>query len=318
MVKEKFFGCLLGGAYGDAVGAGVEFLSKKEICQKFPSGVGLTGYRDLGPLSITDDTQQTLAVCEGLAEMVRRDINDAELSQVWLALKRWRARQDLPGYARAPGYTSLAALSEENPGTFDQPLNLSHTCGGVMRAHPIGLYHYRFPVKAFDAGMQSAVITHGSPEAYVPAGLLAATVALTLTGLTLDSAVSHALRIARSRGYAQTNAYRLATEALEADPSSTDIESFGFGSGWDGDESFAMAVHAARRYPTNIVQACSYAAAIDGDSDSVASTTGAIVGSLIGIERMPSVCLQLELARSLMRCAEELYTRSSLALRSVA
>ncbi|MEI7512537.1 MAG: ADP-ribosylglycohydrolase family protein [Candidatus Uhrbacteria bacterium] len=308
MEKFRFIGCLLGGAYGDAVGAGVEFLSRRDIVKKYPDGVGLTGFPGMGIHSITDDTQQTLAVCEGLLEIIRKGVEDPLMDHVWSALKRWRRRQDQPRYSRAPGYTSLTALQEDAPGTFEHPLNSSDSCGGVMRAHPVGLYHHRFPVRAYDAGMQSAVITHGSPEAYVPAGMLAATIALTSAGCTLDTALRHTLRIARARGHVETLAYKMAERALEDDPVLVDIDSYGCG--WDGNESFAMAIHAARRHPGNLVAGCSYAAAIDGDSDSVASTTGAIIGSMLRADQLPRECSALELARSLTRCAESLHQHS--------
>jgi ADP-ribosyl-[dinitrogen reductase] hydrolase len=57
---------LLGGAYGDSLGAEIEFLSLDAIRRKFPDGIS-----DLPPHqglrgAITDDTQMTLFTAEGL------------------------------------------------------------------------------------------------------------------------------------------------------------------------------------------------------------------------------------------------------------
>jgi hypothetical protein len=42
-IRDRFRGCLMGGAVGDALGAPVEFLSRAEFCRRFgPEGV--TGY----------------------------------------------------------------------------------------------------------------------------------------------------------------------------------------------------------------------------------------------------------------------------------
>lgn len=66
-VRERFRGCLLGGAVGDALGAPVEFMSHAEIVRRF----GANGIRDYAPAygmsgAITDDTQMTLFTAEGL------------------------------------------------------------------------------------------------------------------------------------------------------------------------------------------------------------------------------------------------------------
>lgn len=74
--RARVRGCLLGGSVGDQLGAGVEFLSLAEIRARF----GETGISGPGPAygreagRVTDDTQMTLFVAEGLirAEARRR------------------------------------------------------------------------------------------------------------------------------------------------------------------------------------------------------------------------------------------------------
>lgn len=60
-IRNRFLGCLLGGAVGDAMGAPIEFLSRSEILRQF-GGKGVTGYAEAygGIGKITDDTQMTL------------------------------------------------------------------------------------------------------------------------------------------------------------------------------------------------------------------------------------------------------------------
>ena len=59
--QERFRGCLLAGAAGDALGAPVEFMSRAAILRHF-GAAGITafapGYEHVG--AITDDTQMTL------------------------------------------------------------------------------------------------------------------------------------------------------------------------------------------------------------------------------------------------------------------
>ena len=67
VTKERFLGCLLGGAVGDALGAAVEFMCRAQILQQYGEN-GITDYANAygGKGKITDDTQMTLYTAEGL------------------------------------------------------------------------------------------------------------------------------------------------------------------------------------------------------------------------------------------------------------
>ena len=60
MFTDRFSGCLLAGAVGDALGYTIEFMSESAIFRRF----GEEGIRDLelrnGVARISDDTQMTL------------------------------------------------------------------------------------------------------------------------------------------------------------------------------------------------------------------------------------------------------------------
>ena len=65
--RDRFLGCLLGGAVGDALGAAVEFQSRAAIRETF----GPDGITDYAPIygglgRLTDDTQMTLFTAAGL------------------------------------------------------------------------------------------------------------------------------------------------------------------------------------------------------------------------------------------------------------
>ena len=71
---ERYRGCLLGGAAGDALGYPVEFLSRADILMAYGPG-GITEYTlSGGSALISDDTQMTLFTANGLlfAETRRR------------------------------------------------------------------------------------------------------------------------------------------------------------------------------------------------------------------------------------------------------
>ena len=63
---DKFRGCLIGGAAGDALGYAVEFLSESFIRSRFgPEGIREYRLQD-GLARISDDTQMTLFTANGL------------------------------------------------------------------------------------------------------------------------------------------------------------------------------------------------------------------------------------------------------------
>ncbi|MBO0721383.1 MAG: ADP-ribosylglycohydrolase family protein, partial [Blastocatellia bacterium] len=215
---EKFTGCLLGGAVGDALGAAVEFQSIESIRKKYGTA-GITDY-DVAygrRGAITDDTQMTLFTAEGLLRAIANSargglsrpanaIHEAYIR--WLHTQGERSRshfsrneQDgwLIGVSglhsrRAPGNTCLAALRGELMGEMQRPLNQSKGCGGVMRVAPIGLVADN-EEEAFSLACQAAAITHGHPSGYYSAGCFAVIIYYLLSGRSLPDAVELALRI---------------------------------------------------------------------------------------------------------------------------
>ena len=196
--QEKYTGCLLGGAIGDALGAPIEFLSLKEIHEQF----GYDGIKDFHPAygklgAITDDTQMTLFTAEGLLRgLVRfreRGIGGAEIILLHEAYLRWLETQKSPfnnddmsknnGWLmtmealrsrRGPGNTCISSLSSGAP--LGEPLkNDRKGCGTVMRVAPIGLLHD--VDLAYRIGKHSSALTHGHPTASIAAGALCVIIA---------------------------------------------------------------------------------------------------------------------------------------------
>lgn len=66
--KDRVFGALLGVAIGDALGAPVEFMSAAQIREKHGTVREMIGggWLNVKPGEVTDDTQMTLAVAEGI------------------------------------------------------------------------------------------------------------------------------------------------------------------------------------------------------------------------------------------------------------
>src|SRR6266852_3148856 len=133
-IRNRFRGCLLGGAVGDALGAPVEFLDLDEIVGAY----GEQGIRDYAPAygklgAITDDTQMTLFTAEAVlsahvAAVLQSQEPDffraAAISYArWLMTQEnsrlgssgstkasWLFQQKKLFSRRAPGTTCLSAL----------------------------------------------------------------------------------------------------------------------------------------------------------------------------------------------------------------
>ena len=203
LLRDRFEGCLLAGAAGDALGYAIEFWGEERIADQFgKDGIqtlaqaAQCSYDDLARFS--DDTQMTLFTAEGLVHGMESGKAPTS-SDIWLAYREWlgtqgdTSRMDDPKnpqmrlYAqralhksRAPGNTCLSAIrTSTEGGTIELPVNDSKGCGGVMRAAPVGLAaSICDDIDPFVLGAQSAALTHGHPMGWLPAAALAGIVAL--------------------------------------------------------------------------------------------------------------------------------------------
>jgi ADP-ribosylglycohydrolase len=295
-LRDRYRGCLLGGAVGDALGAAVERLSLAEIRSSLGPG-GVAGYVPAHGRTgaITDDTQMTLFTAEGLLRDRRRPPGRrAAPAAIWRAYQRWLATQsagdgrndggdgggwligqDFLWQRRGPGFTCLTALSDGRPGSAADPANDSKGCGGVMRVAPVGLASD----DPFTVGVQAAALTHGHPSGYLAAGAFALMIRELASGLDLPGAVQKAVgRLSQADGGEEAaEALRAAVRAAEHGPLGADMICV-LGEGWVAEEALAIATHCALTasgFRSGVLHAVNHS----GDSDS----TGAICGNLLGV-----------------------------------
>jgi ADP-ribosyl-[dinitrogen reductase] hydrolase len=284
---------LLGGAYGDSLGAEIEFLSLDAIMRKFPEGIpdlpphqGLRG-------AITDDTQMTLFTAEGLVRAhVRGSLKGIchPPSVVHHALLRWyrtqggkpRVKTDNVGLIvdrrlwarRAPGLTCLSSLGEARSlGTLAK--NDSKGCGTIMRVAPVALMVPRHQVRSI--AIETSALTHGHPTGQLAAAAWAEMLADVATGAMLeDTAAATATEYERlENGHETARAIRMALDAPR-DRYPETVESLG--GGWTAEDALSIALYACLAAKT-FDDALQIAVLHSGDSDS----TGAIAGNMMGL-----------------------------------
>lgn len=338
-MKQSFpyyYGAMIGGAIGDALGAPIEFMKWDQI-----EGImGPEGVRQfiIPPgqkyALITDDTQLTLFTAEGLirsATRARRKNKERTLQGISIAVfraylrwlytqglqtARW-SKKDYDGWLvkvgrlhvyREPGVTCLTSLGKGMMGTLESPINNSLGCGCVMRVMPAGLVEEE--ERVFPIACRLAAITHGNPTSYLSAGTFAYLINQIIQGKELEEAVTNACeRLKQEPGHQEVlTVIKKAIElASQQSPSREQMESIG--EGFVAHEVLAMAIYAALSYFKNYKEAVCLAVNHSGDSDSIGAITGSIVGALRGYEAIPEeLRSQVELNKEIEELSRDLMT----------
>lgn len=330
---DRFSGCLLAGACGDALGAAVEFTPIEDIRRLYgPDGIRNFASVYDGYGRITDDTQMTLFTADALIRGSEKsslgepfDWIDlmSESYQRWLLTQGRRNQEiavDEDGWLfemkeihdrRAPGHTCLDSL--EVASRLGEPaLNDSKGCGGVMRVAPIALASNWSgtgfdPAWSFDIGRKSCALTHGHPTGQLAGGYFSAFLSYLLRGESKISAANKAMHLlARHADHEETlEKVRMALELAQTSPGN--LESIRhIGEGWTAEEALAIGLYCALSTDSTedaIILSVNHS----GDSDSTGSITGNIMGLLHGKAAIPERWLsQVELKDAIERIARNL------------
>lgn len=339
---NRFKGCMLGGAAGDALGFPVELMNRNKIVEIFGK-LGITDfYIKSGDkkAKISDDTQMTLFTAEGLLWGTQSGAVHASYIfysyQRWLFTQTgkladekygWILQKDSDAYhsrlmkqramyeKRGPGQTCLSALESACGGRYGQinnKINDSKGCGGAMRAAPIGLYFWNDTEKAFRMGCESAAITHGHPSGYLSAGVLAAIISCILRGMDVKNATLSAMRILKNYDGSRECYSALNKAIFLAESDVLPLEAVSrIGLGKVGEEAVAIAIYCSLVHESSFKNAVCLAVNHDGDSDSTGAICGSIMGALLGINAIPRKWVkQLEFAPIISAVAGDLFNQA--------
>lgn len=344
--RDKIQGCLLGGAVGDALGYPVEFLPWHSIQARYGQGgiQHLDPDMETGFALISDDTQMTLFTANGILfretrSKLRGIASDpsnyvADAYRDWLLTQTGQPRGensyswllDIPElhHRRAPGGTCLSALASGKRGSVGHPINDSKGCGGVMRAAPMGLAynpadpHSCVTRMAMDReGAEIAAITHGHSLGYIPAAILTHIVNVAVyggcpRGDTLLDAVEDAMDAAaelfgQDTHWPELRALVDRAEALAENDAADADNIHALGGGWVAEETLAISIYCALRYPDDFSRGVIAAVNHSGDSDSTGAVTGNILGAWLGCDAIEEKWKRnLELKKIILEMADDL------------
>ena len=334
---NKFKGCLVGGAMGDALGYPVEFRSTMEQIREKYGEKGITRYdvKD-GKALISDDTQMTMFTANGLLFGYTKLAQNSSMKKpeyyIWKAYKDWYTAMrrevpkqwrswlhEVPGMVavRGPGHTCTSALRKWDMGRIDKPLNDSKGNGGVMRVAPIGLYFddQHKIAETCMLGATATAATHGHPLGYIAAAAMVYIInQLAYSNCVVRLAVSESMRIVQILFPHNNEDVEVLLRLLNLaiDLSEQDIDDCAaieqIGKGGVAEEALAIAVYCSVKYQDHFEKAIIAAVNHSGDSDSTGSITGNILGAYWGYDALPeSFQADLECLDTILEIAEDLY-----------
>lgn len=279
-LPERFAGCLLGLAVGDALGARFEGQDAAWIARRFPTMADLL--EDRAPLNYTDDTQMAIGVAETLAECSA--IRQKELCRRFAANYEpwrgygWGARRVLEAMCDAKDHEQVAVQNFGGTGSFGN--------GAAMRVAPIGIFFHHDLDRVWREAGESALPTHRHPLGIEGAQLQATAVALVARSERLNrQEFFQALldRCAEGEYRVKLHRARDMTEQSELPL---------LGNGIAAQNSVVTAIACFTLYSDSFAETVARCVLLGGDTDTIAAMAGAISGAYLGVQAIPQPWLE--------------------------
>ncbi len=286
-IADRILGCFKGIATGDAIGKQTETLSPADIATWYPNGVrGFEGAPgDVIPRyagnskhewrigETTDDTERTIAVARAILRA--RSVTHASIGREMLGCRK----------CVHPGIRSLWEFHQA--GDAARIATMHDGCGAAVRVAPVGMFHTAHDLDAVVAGAREASIpTHGGSLAIAAAAATAAAVSGAVDGASAQQILrlaEWAAELAESRwpgtgAPAFAGAIRRVHDDLAAMPR---IRAGDVAERWFPDRPLTIVplALALATVMESAEEAILIATNVGGDSDSVASIAGGILGA---------------------------------------
>lgn len=290
ILTDRIAGALYGVAIGDALGAPLEFMSAKQIAQKYGYVTDMIGggWLSVKPGETTDDTAMTLAVAEGIIENP-----DDPIPAIGERFIRWAESgpKDIGGtcirsICRAAGFAEKAERKRPTESEWYRSAKLtsqenhdrSGGNGALMRAVYPALY-YQSAMTAEYVTIWQGRMTHDAAESTEACQLY-------------SNVINYLIIEAKSGRDSCDRQVEKIGEILE--PTRYNMVAIAEKNSCGGlnptgyvVDSLECAIFAFLRFSANFEEAVIYAANLGGDADTIAAICGGLAGAYYGFKEIP-------------------------------
>jgi poly(ADP-ribose) glycohydrolase ARH3 len=274
-LQDRFRGCLLGLAIGDALGGKFEAQDAAAIRARFPTVRDLIEY-PREEIWYTDDTQMAIGVAETLAD--HGEIVEERLCAAFVA-----------NYVPARGYGrgARAVLEAMEAGEDYRRVAERYFPGGsygngaAMRVAPVGLLFRDDRRRLWEQARLSALPTHLHPLGVEGARLLALAIALGSRGQPFDRLAFFGELLSAC----ESTQYRDKIAAAAGARSAEDLAALG--NGIEALQSVPTAIASFALTPDSYEDTVANVILLGGDTDTLAAMAGAISGAHLGAGKLP-------------------------------
>jgi len=274
-IRDKITGALYGVATGDALGAPLEFMSKEEIARKHGRVTEMIGggWLNVLPGEITDDTQMTLAVAEGIVEDP-----DNPIEAIGKRFIEWARSgpKDIGGTCSMSIHGAASRSHQETPYEqiwYEASKYTSIANGGrsggngaLMRTVYPGLY-YKGLLMAVETAGAIAQMTHWDEKSTEACNLYTHMIHLITEAVNKEEALQIIRDVLKGSEYSLKTRKHLKPTGYVVD-------------------SFNCALHCIAATET-FEEAIIEAANLGGDADTIAAITGGLAGAIYGYKNIP-------------------------------
>jgi len=283
---EKSYGCLIGLAIGDAMGAPTEGKTREEIFNLYGEITDFVSEEVSG----TDDTEYAMLTAHILIEN-QGNITAETVAKGW---KKYILEQKEP--LRKGGEAARITVENLKRGIMPPLSGMANTGrwsdGAAMRISPIGIYCAGDPQKAAKLAQIDAQISHAYDGIYC-AQAMAASVSVAMNdGSSVENIIQAGLKVIPDgtwskiwieKGLKIASKYTRTKDAL--DELSTELN---VGRASAAPEAVSEAYAIFKLSKGNFQECVLSGANLGRDADTVAAMAGALSGALQGIEKIPS------------------------------
>jgi ADP-ribosylglycohydrolase len=278
MSVEQAKAILYGLALGDALGKSTEFESLNRIKALY----GEDGIQELlDPVLYTDDTQMTLALTEGLLDAGLDADIDSQMNAIGKRFVEW---SHSPENNRAPGLTSMKGVRRFDRGLSWRESGVADSkgCGSSMRVATIGYLYQDDADILKQVALNSGIITHGHPTAQAASIGAAYLVKLALDSVPIEQWMAKLIVFTDGISDEFKQAILRVEHVLSWEDEISAMNHIG--QGWVGEEAVALALYCVLKYSDDYLACIRRGANSDGDSDSIASIAGGVMGAKLGLD----------------------------------